>query len=304
LGYAYGTHAPGISAPAVLPYQCAHTVIKSHGLAYRIYDAEFRATQNGQVGITLDAGWPEPIDDTNQADLEASEREMQFKYGWFAYPLTHGVYPPIMRQLIDAKSEAEGREESRLPSFDVGWTYIINGTLDFYGLNHYSSHYVFPSTGGSPGWDGDKDTAGCSDPSWPPSAASWLNVVPWGFRKILRWIGNEFGNKPIYVTENGFADRDVDGLNDVGRQNYYNLYINEMMKAVNVDGVNVKGYTAWSLIDNFEWAEGYTQRFGVHHIQFNDPRRTRWPKDSALLLTKIFRENGFPNPKANARNKY
>jgi len=117
---------------------------------------------------------------------------------------------------------------------------------------------VFGTEGGAPGHDGDQNVGNWIDPSWPVSGAPWLYVVPWGFREVLKWIGKEYNNAPIYVTENGYADHFSVGTSDPERLEYYKLYINEMLKAVTVDGVNVKGYTAWSLLDNYEWAAGYT----------------------------------------------
>jgi len=194
-----------------------------------------------------------------------------------------------MRRIIDAKSAAEGRNESRLPTFDPEWIPIINGSLDFIGLNHYTTQLVSPATNGA-----DSDTSGRQDPDWEGSAAPWLKVVPWGFRKLLGWISSEYGHPPIYVTENGFADPESATVDDSRRVNYFQEYINQMLKAVLVDGVDVRAYTAWSLIDNFEWASGYTQRFGVHYINFTDPSLTRVPKRSAACLQRIFGDNGFP----------
>ena len=130
--------------------------------------------------------------------------------------------------------------------------------MDFYGLNHYSSSYVYSTEGGEPGHDGDQNVGSYIDESWPESLASWLRVVPWGLREVLKWIGKEYNNAPIYVTENGYSDHHSVGTNDANRVDFYPLYTNEMLKAIKLDGVNVKGYTAWSLIDNYEWAAGYT----------------------------------------------
>jgi len=112
---------------------------------------------------------------------------------------------------------------------------------------------VEAATGGEPGWVGDQDTYTFQDTTWEESASSWLKVVPWGFRKLLVWINKTYGNPILYVTENGFSDDDTVGLQDTGRINYYTNYINEMLKAVLLDGCNVVSYTAWSLLDNFEW---------------------------------------------------
>jgi len=294
-GYAYGSHAPGIAEPAIKPYQCAHTILKSHAMAYRIYEAEFKGSQGGKCGITIDSGWYEPATNKTE-DIEAAERAVQFKHGWYASPVFFGKYPDVMRQLIDEKSLQEGRNESRLPHFDPGWTLLLKGSWDFLGLNHYTTELVTASEGGAPGWQGDQNTVTTQDDTWEESASSWLKVVPWGFYKLLNWIRVTYDNPLLYVTENGYSDYDDVGLNDTRRVNYYNLYINNMLKAVLLDGCNIKSYTAWSLMDNFEWAQGYTERFGVHFVDFNDPERPRTPKESAKFLTTLFADNGFPEP--------
>lgn len=81
--------------------------------------------------------------------------------------------------------------------------------------------------------------------------------MPYGFRNVLTWIHEEY-KLPIYVTENGYGSLESEGVDDVGRQNYYTAYINEMLKSIVLDKADVRGYTAWSLMDNFEWTKGYT----------------------------------------------
>jgi len=283
----------GFEEPPERQYTCAHNVVKCHAKAWRIYDTEFRPIQGGKMGITLNVDWSEPKDSQDPEHVAASDRSMHFRYGWWANPLVKGEYPPIMRQLLDEKSEAEGRNSSRLPTFDKEWTEIINGTLDFLGFNHYGSHYVLPNLGGS-GLEGDANTRTEGNANWNHSGIGW-NVVPWGFRKALNWIHKEY-SLPIYVTENGYGAQDTEGTEDIERINYYRGYINNCLKAVLLDGVDVRAYTAWSLMDNFEWLMGYTARFGVHWVDYNDPDRKRIPKDSVAVLTKIFADNGFPEP--------
>lgn len=101
----------------------------------------------------------------------------------------------------------------------------------------------------------------------------------------------------MIVTENGWSDSNAVGLNDTKRIGYYTDYINNVMKAVLEDDCNVKGYTAWSLMDNFEWANGYTDRFGIHWVNFTDSERPRIPKESTKALQKIIVDNGFPAPR-------
>ncbi|ODM94351.1 Lactase-phlorizin hydrolase [Orchesella cincta] len=296
LGHGDGVHAPGHTSP-VEPYLCAHNILKSHASAYRLYERDFKESQGGQVGVTLDSGWYEPEDPNNPDHVEAAERAVLFKHGWYAFPIFFGDYPPVMRQLIDQKSEAEGLQESRLPEFDNYWSQQLNGSYDFLGLNHYTTELVVPENRTDPGYSGDQNTRTYQSAEWPESASSWLKVVPWGFRKIMNWIKNTYGNPTLYVTENGFSDTDAEGVNDQGRVDYYRDYTNNMLKAIKLDGCNIKKYTAWSLIDNFEWARGYTERFGAHFVDFNDPARMRTPKRSQGYLKQLFADNGFPPPK-------
>jgi len=245
------------------------------------------------VGITLDSGWYEPKNASDPTHLEAAERAIQFKHGWFGSPIFFGKYPDVMREFVDRASEEQG-VPSRLPEFTHAESVELKGSWDFLGLNHYTTELSEPLVRPGAGWDNDQDTQQTHDPTWPPSSASWLKVVPWGFRKLLNWLKNTYGSPEIYVTENGFADYPDTGLQDTGRVNYYREYINQMLKAVTIDKVRVTSYTAWSLMDNFEWARGYSERFGTHYVNFSDPERPRTPKASAALLKQIFADNGFP----------
>ena len=117
--------------------------------------------------------------------------------------------------------------------------------------------------------------------SWPTAGSSWLKSVPWGLRKLLEYIHKKWDtNKyPIYITENGLSSKGngTDSnpeLNDPWRRDFYHNYIGQVHRAITESGVNVKGYTAWSLMDNFEWSRGYTERFGLHWVNFTDPNRS------------------------------
>jgi beta-glucosidase/6-phospho-beta-glucosidase/beta-galactosidase len=102
----------------------------------------------------------------------------------------------------------------------------------------------------------DTGVIGVIDPSWPGSASDWLKEVPWGINRLLVWIKNHYDNPPVVITENGFSD--YGQLDDYDRADYYKRYLYEILKAINEEECNVIGYTAWSLMDNFEWMAGYT----------------------------------------------
>ncbi|XP_049765179.1 myrosinase 1-like [Schistocerca cancellata] len=288
-----GVRAPSQNAPGIGNYLAAHTLIRAHGKVYRLYDEQFRATQNGSVGITLSTDWNEPAEDTQEC-RDAQRRKFEFEMGLYGHPIfVDGDYPAVVRQRVDNNSAAEGRPRSRLPSFTEEEKQYIKGSADFFGLNSYTTKLVKPGEwGASPSLERDSGITSSFNESWPESAVRWLRVVPWGFRKVLNWVSTEYAGYPIIVTENGYAD--YGELDDQERINYYGSYLAEMLKAINEDGVNVFGYMTWSIIDNLEWTSGFSVKFGVYHVDFNSTERTRTPKASANFIGGIYRNRTVP----------
>lgn len=272
-GYETGEHAPGLKLRGTGAYRAAHYIIKAHAKVWHTYDTQWRNKQKGMVGISLSGDWGEPVDITNQKDIEAAERYVQFYIGWFATPIFHGDYPQVMKDYIGRKSAQQGLGTSRLPTFSSQEKSYIKGTSDFL----------------------DRDIAELVDPRWPDPGSEWLYSVPWGFRRLLNFIKTQYGNPMIFITENGVSEKMMcTELCDNWRIQYYKDYINEMLKAIR-DGVNVKGYTAWSLLDKFEWDEGYSERFGLYYVDFRSKNKPRYPKASVQFYKHIIKSNGFPN---------
>ncbi|TQD99369.1 hypothetical protein C1H46_015027 [Malus baccata] len=125
------------------------------------------------------------------------------------------------------------------------------------------------------------------------AASEWLYVVPWGMHKVLNYIAQRYNNPPIYVTENGMDDEDNDTsplhemLDDKLRVSYFKRYLSAVAKAIR-DGADVRGYFAWSLLDNFEWAQGYTKRFGLVYVDYKNGL-SRHPKSSAYWFLRFFK---------------
>ncbi|XP_049766119.1 myrosinase 1-like [Schistocerca cancellata] len=282
-GYASVGFAPSQNASGIGDYLSTHTVIKAHARVWHLYDEQYRATQNGSVGITLNMGGPEPASNSTE-DAEASERGRQFQVGIFAQPIfsAEGDYPAVVRQRVDANSAAEGRPRSRLPTFTQEEVQYIRGSADFIGLNHYSTEFVTSGVSGiSPSKSRDSGVV-----------SSRNEASPSGFRRLLNWIANEYPGYPIIVTENGW--KDSGGRNDTDRINYYIGFLGALLEAVNTDEVPVIGYTTWSLMDNLEWNLGFTVKFGVYEVDFSSPNRTRTPKDSAAFIAEVYGTRQLP----------
>lgn len=298
-GYGMARAPPKINDPLRSPFIIAHHVIKAHTKAYHIYDDNYRSEQRGQIAITLNTEWHEPKDSTNPSDLEASETIMQLKFGWYAQPIFgDGDYPEILKTKIKRLGELAGKEGSPLPEFTEEEKTMNKGTSDFFGLNHYTTIRVTQSDS-EPELSRSIEECGQlvgviedRSPEWIRAASSWLYIVPFGMRKLLNWIKEKYSNPKVYITENGVSDS-TGTLDDIQRESYIKDYLREVLKAINEDGCSVIGYTLWSLTDNFEWDVGYTERFGIHHVDFNDPERKRTKKQSAIFYAKVVKNNGF-----------
>ncbi|XP_077982792.1 cytosolic beta-glucosidase-like isoform X2 [Glandiceps talaboti] len=299
MGYELGIHAPGVQHQGSSIYRVGHNMLKAHSKAWHTYNSKYRNTQKGFVGITLVIFWGEPASD-DEEDIDAADRYMQFHAGWFAHPIFIGDYPEVMKKQILTKSRSQCLTSSRLPTFNEEEIRLIRGTADFLGVNYYTAEKIRNRESASlpAGYLEDQDISISLDDSWPKCDVPWMRPVPWGLREVLNWVKDQYGNPPIYITENGIAEKDTGEmvLEDTWRSKYLTAHINEVLKARKVDGVNVQGYTAWSLMDNFEWADGYKMRFGLHFVDFNDPNRSRKPKSSAALFRDIVQNNGFKKP--------
>ncbi len=290
LGYGQGVFAPGRVSNAE-PYRAAHNLLRAHAEAVHVYRTRFQPSQRGVIGMTNNCDWREPRTDSPE-DRAAAERAVEFFLGWFADPLYRGTYPDVMR----------ARVGDRLPAFSDREAALLTGSSDFFGLNHYTTMYASAirpgeSTEGTPFGNGgiaeDQDVRLSADPSWRTTQMGW-SIVPWGCRKLLGWIHKRYGAPEIVITENGCAMDDTlrDGrVDDPARISFLNAYLSECHRAIG-EGVRLRGYFLWSFMDNFEWALGYTRRFGIHHVDFATGKRT--PKSSADWYASVARNNALP----------
>ncbi|KAK5638801.1 hypothetical protein RI129_013096 [Pyrocoelia pectoralis] len=288
LGYANGTEAPGIKSSGVGQYLCVRNALLAHARVYHLYKNEFDISQKGRISISIECDWKEPGSNSS-ADREAAYRDRQFEFGMYAHPIytPEGDFPEIVKKIVASRSIAEGFTESRLPSFTPEEVSYIRGTYDFFGLNYYCTLYVvntLPIAIGLPSYDKDIGIATFSDPNWFTGTKDYFNNVPWGFRKMLKYIKHHYGDPEILVTEIGIPVPEE--FDDYNSTKFHNDHLNALLDAVEIDKVKVKAYTVWSLMDNFALASGYTVKFGVYHVDFKDPNRKRTPK----LSHKYFKE--------------
>ncbi|XP_053603502.1 myrosinase 1-like [Plodia interpunctella] len=293
-GYGTNYFVPALESYGVGDYLCAHYMLLAHAEAYRLYNSEYKPHQQGNVGITLDAFWGEPKNSLNPDDVEAAERYTQMHLGLYAHPIfsKEGDYPDLVRQRIDRLSSLQNFTRSRLPSFTKEEILKLRGSADFFGINHYTTFLMSSSsmekTWKVPSMDHDTGVKLEQNPNWSKPGADWFTVYPPGFRKLFNWIKREYGEKiPIIVTENGMCD--FGGREDYRRIDYHNQYLYQMWLAIYEDDCNVIGYFAWTLMDDFEWTDGYTVKFGLYEVDFNSPERTRTKKLSAVNYSNIAR---------------
>lgn len=287
LGYGQGVFAPGRVSNSE-PYLAAHHLLLSHAKAVQIYREKY-GRPDGQIGITNNCDWREPLTNKEE-DKEAAERALLFFLGWFADPVYFGDYPDVMKDRVG----------SRLPHFTKEEKDLIKGSSDFFGLNHYTTMYAANHTGGdmqqevygNGGLSEDQDVVLSRSKEWRLTAMNWA-VVPWGCKKLLQWIHDRYDGPDIYITENGFAYEDKVERGIVADQDRladYKSYLEACQEAIS-EGVGLKGYFAWSMFDNFEWASGYRPRFGITYVDYETLERT--PKDSARWFGKVVSENAI-----------
>ena len=285
LGHGLGVFPPGRTDPDE-PYLVAHHMLLAHAGAVRAFRER---GSDGVIGITNNCDWREPLTQKPE-DREAAERAVEFFYAWFADPVVFGEYPEVMRKRLGA----------RLPEFTEEQKTLMKGSADFLGLNHYSTLYASAEKpevdagigpNGNGGMSDDQEVFLSADLAWERTDMQW-NILPWGFRKLLNWIADRYPGYPIYVTENGCACREPDAvsaLDDDQRCRFLKSYTDAMFEAVRTDGVDVRGYFCWSLMDNFEWAQGYTKRLGL--IRCSPDNLERVPKRSFFTYREIIRKN-------------
>lgn len=280
LGFLTGVHAPGLKAPLRDTFQMAHNAMKAHGRAVQMLRAH--AKQPIQIGYAPTSGMTYP--ETNRPeDIEAARKALfllpepanwSWNVSWWSDPVLLGKYPEEGLELYGPW----------LPKITDADMKLISQPIDIYGQNIYNGKCV------RMGMDGKPELVK-RESGFPRTANNWP-VTPqclyWGPKFLYERYG-----KPIYITENGVSCHDaisLDGkVHDPNRIDFLARYLGALKQAA-TDGVDIRGYFQWSLMDNFEWNFGYLERFGLVYVDFASQKRI-W-KDSAYWYRDVIAENG------------
>ncbi|XP_021670385.2 beta-glucosidase 12 isoform X2 [Hevea brasiliensis] len=270
-GYDLGIHAPGRCSSwvniecsggnsATEPYIVAHHLLLSHAAAVQVYREKYQAEQKGEIGITLFTFWFEPFSNSI-ADREAAKTALDFMFGLFMHPMTYGHYPRSVQTLVGNKLQKFTCRESQL----------LKGSYDFVGLQYYTSYYAKENANVNPYYIRYTTDHRVTETPYgedgkligPQAYSPWFYIYPKGV--------DEYNNETLSWQE---------GTLDDHRIQYYKTHLWNVLGSIKEYNVNVKGYFAWSFMDNYEWNIGYTSRFGLYYVDYKDNMK-RHPKNSA-----------------------
>jgi beta-glucosidase len=269
LGYYEGRHAPGYRDISKT-LAAVHHVNLAHGLGVKAYR---ESGLKAPIGITWNPNTPRPAT-SSEADKKAALIARSLETEVFIYPCMGLGYPETVTRDLGLGFPVEAGDMD-----------VINQEIDFIGVNYYFEHPV--------GADPKAPFKYAVKPSWQEKTHMGWPIVPQGLARLLLWI-QETSVKtrrtalPIYITENGYARQDTveadGGIHDQDRIAYIAQHLEVCSKLIE-QGINLKGYYAWSFLDNFEWAFGYTKRFGIVYVDYADQKRI--PKDSAYFFRDL-----------------
>jgi beta-glucosidase len=272
LSHELGEHAPGLHDRAVA-LQVAHNVLLSHGAAVPVIR---QCCPDAHVGIVLNftPGYPATDSDADQAATRLHNARVN---RWFLDPITRRGYP----------QEAWDYYGNAVPQVSPADLEMIAAPLDYLGVNYYTRAVCHNPASGEGG-----RVLNRRDPA-RVTARDW-EIFPQGLSDLLTWLHRDYGWPRLYITENGAASDDViapDGkVHDPARIEYLRQHLTEILRAIEA-GIPVQGYFCWTLMDNFEWAQGTSSRFGLAYTDFATQRRII--KDSGAWFGRVTRANAL-----------
>jgi len=272
-GYLHGALAPGHRNLFEAPI-ASHNLLRAHGTGVQAFRAEARS---GQIGLVVNLE-PKDAATDSDADRKAAQRGDAYMNRQYLDPVFKGSYPAEMRDIF-------GEAWPEFPTADFK---LIGEKIDFLGINYYTRGVVRDDPTALP-----VRIAYVRQPEHAYTETGW-EVHPPSLTRTLLWVTERYGRIPLYITENGAAFFDpphtIDGrVDDPLRVWYYREHLKAASEAI-AKGADLRGYFAWSLLDNYEWSLGFSKRFGIVHVDYATQQRT--PKASALYYRDVIRSNG------------
>ncbi|CAA2957619.1 beta-glucosidase 10-like isoform X2 [Olea europaea var. sylvestris] len=252
-------------------YIAGHNILLAHAAVVRLYRAKYQAIQKGYVGFNIYTMWFEPYTNATE-DLIATQRANDFFIGWLIDPLIFGDYPETVKK----------NAQTRIPTFTKLESEQIKGSVDFIGVNHYTTAFVKdnPSILEADNGGFSADLAAQIIEQQGDTPQDQYPVLPSGLYGVLEYLKQVYGNQPVYIHENGQMTRRNGTLNDTPRVEYFQAYIGSLLDALR-NGSNVKGYFAWTFLDGLELLDGYGTSFGFYYVDLDDKDLRRYQKLSA-----------------------
>ncbi|HWJ21964.1 MAG TPA: GH1 family beta-glucosidase [Gemmatimonadaceae bacterium] len=276
-GYLHGALAPGHRNLFEAPI-ATHNLMRAHGAGVQAYRAEAKSGA-GRVGLVVNLEPKYPAS-RREADLAATRRADAYMNRQYLDPVFFGSYPEELREVF-------GEAWPDFPEADMR---LVQQPIDFLGVNYYTRNVTRHSHLHR---HRPLHATGVRQKGHTYTETKW-EVFPDALRRVLLWVKERYGEIPLYVTENGAAFYDppkaTDGrVDDPLRVQYYHDHLRAVHAAI-AAGADVRGYFAWSLLDNYEWSLGYSKRFGIVHVDYETLERT--PKQSARFYSEVIRTNG------------
>ncbi|XP_008547080.1 myrosinase 1 [Microplitis demolitor] len=299
----------------IYDFLCGHHALLAHAKTYQLYKKNFRATQKGEISIIIAPFSTIPRNPSDPEDVEANNFYLRFRNDWFLHPIfsKKGDYPQAMKDAIANHSAIQGFPKSRLPEFTKEEIVLIKNSADFLVINYYTIVTIskFKNLDIKKTVSFDADVGARHYFTVPDtSVVGYENQCtipycqPWGLSLTIHRITRKYDIPKIVIGENGYMDyHNLAGLNDIDRAEYHYYHLKELLKLIK-EGINIKGYYVWSLIDLFEFSRGYTCNYGIYAVNFTDPNRTRTPKIwSTKLLKEIYTTKTIPSSFTNFVNQ-
>lgn len=262
---AHHSHLNGVHAPGLTDIEATMRVVHHLNLAHGLGAQALRSVApNIPVGVVLNTQSILPYSD-READIEAAERAFQFNNGLFCQPLLEGSYPDAVIEHL----------EDYLPDDYATDLSDIHQPMEWLGINYYTPEYIVDAPKGAGPHKGFPYAQGKHRGDLPKTDIGW-EIEAAAFTHLLKDLNERYTLPPIIISENGCCDNTEaeDGVvKDTMRRKYLEDHIHAVADAMEA-GVDIRGYLAWSFMDNFEWAEGYTMRFGLVHVDYSEQTRT------------------------------